>query len=111
MSEIIIESREEIEGVIEKNDAVIIYFSTPQCGVCKVLKPKIIELVDAQFPKMVFTYVNCEKFKDVAASYSVFTVPTIVVFLEGKEAVRKARYISVPEFAKELERPYGMMFE
>lgn len=106
-----LESFLEFEEFIEHNEASLIYFSTPQCNVCKVLKPKIIEFINSEFPKVNLAYVDCEALKDVAAQNRIFAVPTIIVFLDGKEFVRKSRNINIPEFHSELERPYNLFFE
>ena len=47
-----IQSIQEFEQALTENDAVLAYFSTDICSVCKVLKPKIAELIANEFPKM-----------------------------------------------------------
>jgi len=100
----------ELEDFKNNNEAILIYFSTPQCSVCKVLKPKLINFVNAEFPKMKMAYINSESLSDVAAQNSIFSVPTILVFLDGREFLRKSRNINLVEFHAELERPYSMFF-
>ncbi|MCB0731807.1 MAG: thioredoxin family protein [Ignavibacteriae bacterium] len=101
---------ENFEKFVKDKEASLIYFSTPQCNVCKVLKPKIIELINTDYPKIKMGYVNCEQVKDVAAQNRIFTVPTIIVYLDGKEFIRKSRNINMAEFSNELERPYSLYF-
>ena len=102
---------EEYKIFIENNEGALVYFSTPQCNVCKVLKPKIIEFIKTEFSKIKLGYVNTIEVKEAAAQNNIFAVPTILVFLEGKEFLRKSRNISVAEFRQELARPYSMFFE
>ncbi len=102
---------EEYKIFIENNEGALVYFSTPQCNVCKTLKPKIIEFIKTEFPKIKLGYVNTIDVKEAAAQNSIFAVPTILVFLEGKEFLRKSRNISIAEFRQELARPYSMFFE
>ena len=103
-------SLEEYTKFINENASTLVYFSTPQCNVCKILKPKIMELINNDFNKIKMAYVNCEALKEVAAQNRIFTVPTILVFLDGKEFLRKSRNISIIEFKAELQRPYSMFF-
>jgi thioredoxin-like negative regulator of GroEL len=103
-------NKEDFEGFIQNNEASLIYFSTPQCNVCKVLKPKIIELINAEFPKIKLGYVNTEALASIAAQNRIFTVPTILIFLDGKEFNRKSRNINLAEFKYEIERPYKLFF-
>ncbi len=95
---------------IKNNKASLVYFSTPHCNVCKILKPKIINFIKSEFPNIKLGYVNTIEVKDAAAQNNIFTVPTILFFLEGKEFLRKSRNISIAEFRKELERPYSIFF-
>ncbi len=101
----------EFENFVAQNPGAVVYFSTPQCNVCKVLKPKLKELLKSDFPEMNFAYVNCEEAKEIAAQNGVFAVPTISFSLDGKEFIRKSRNVNLAELAHELKRPYSLMFE
>jgi len=103
-------SSEDFNKLIHSNKAVVVYFSTPDCGVCKILKPKLIEFLSEKFPLVKFGYVNIELSKETAAQNSVFTVPTILFFIEGKEYIRKARFVNFDELENELGRIYTYLF-
>ena len=60
-------SIEEYDKFISGNSGALVYFSTPQCNVCKVLKPKIKEFIDSEFPNIKLGYIDCEAQKEVAA--------------------------------------------
>ena len=106
-----IKSLDEFLMQKEENAAVLAYFSTDACSVCKVLKPKVEEMVTAMFPKMQLVYVKSDVLPDVAAQNSVFTAPTIVVFFDGRETIRKSRAIGVGELQHEMARYYSMLFD
>ncbi|MBZ0178066.1 MAG: thioredoxin family protein [Melioribacteraceae bacterium] len=101
----------EIETLIHTNSAVLLYVSTEECSVCKVLKPKVIEMINENFPRILFLYVDAEDSKEAAAQLSVFSVPTIIVYFEGREYIRKSRTVGLSELQEEIERLYKMMFE
>ncbi|MHB8581338.1 MAG: thioredoxin family protein [Ignavibacteriaceae bacterium] len=105
-----ISSKEELEKFISNNQGVVVYFSTPSCNVCKVLKPKLIELLEVKFPYMIFAYVDCDKSKELAAQNNIFAVPTILFFIDGKEIIRKSRNVSLIELEGEINRPYSLFF-
>lgn len=111
MQEITLKTIEEFKNFIRQNDGTVSYFSTPTCNVCKALKPKLLEILSNRFSKMRFAYINIEDSRELAAQNHVFTVPTILFHLEGKEFIRKSRNISLGVLAEELDRPYSMMFE
>lgn len=105
-----INTNEEYENYLKSNEAVLFYLSTPQCNVCKVLKPKLIEFINQKFPMIKMGYINTEALPEVSAQNSIFTVPTILVFFDRKEFIRKSRNINLTEFENEIERPYSMFF-
>ncbi len=102
---------EELKQTIQNEDAVMIYFSGEFCGVCKVLQPKIKEAFANEFPKIKQIYISVEQYKQTAAEFGVFAVPTIIVFFDKKEFARKSRNLSVAGFVDELQRPYGLFFQ
>lgn len=105
-----ISSFQKLRDKIEQESAVLVYFSTPDCNVCKVLRPKVRELVSANFPKMGFYYINTSEIPEASAQFSVFTVPTIAVFIDGKEIIRKSRNFGIVELQSEIRRPYSLYF-
>lgn len=46
-----IETLLEFQQLILQNKAISFYLSTPECNVCKVLKPKVIQMVQNDFPQ------------------------------------------------------------
>lgn len=102
---------EEFNFVLEKEDAVLVYFSHEQCNVCKVLKPKIADMLVKHFPKMKMFYADTVKSPEIAGQNNIFTVPSIVCFFGGRETFRKSRNIGVDELGKQIQRPYNMVFE
>lgn len=110
MNIINITSNKELKEFISDNEGVVLYFSTPQCNVCKVLKPKLIELLNDKFPLMKFSYIDCDQYKELAAKYNVFVVPTILFLIKGKEFIRKSRNVSLAQLEEEIIRPYSLFF-
>jgi len=91
-------------------DAVLVYFSHQHCNVCKVLKPKIAEMVSNHFPRIKLTFLDTVKFPEVAGQQSIFTVPTLLIFFGGREYIRVSRNISVSQLQGQIRRPYELMF-
>ncbi|HZL10917.1 MAG TPA: thioredoxin family protein [Prolixibacteraceae bacterium] len=106
-----IQSIKEFDLILAENDAVLAYFSTEACSVCKVLKPKVLEMVTAAFPKLKMIYVESDKSAELAAQHRVFMAPTVVVFFAGRETIRKSRAFGVDELRSEIQRYYSLLFE
>lgn len=106
-----INSTQEFEQLLAEQDAVLAYFSTDECSVCKVLKPKVFEMISESFPKMKMVYVESEKLPELAAQNRVFTAPTVIVFFAGRETIRKSRAFGVDELKMAIQRPYSLLFD
>ena len=96
---------------INTGEPVLIYFSGENCAVCKVLKPKIEEAITQNFPKMHILEVQTELHKEITSHFTVFSIPTILVYFDTKEFFRFGRNISIVSFIQDLKRPYNMLCE
>jgi len=104
-----ISSLENLESILADKIAVIIYFTSPACNVCKVLRPKLMEITANTYPDMGRYYVDISETPEISAEYSVFAAPTIIVLFDGKEFARKSRSMSPELLMKEIERPYSIL--
>ena len=100
---------QNINKTINENMAVMVYFSAPTCNVCHALKPKLLEALDKNFKEFKVQSVDISVEEDIAPHFGVFAIPTVLVFLDGKEFLRKSRHMSVGEVIKEIQRPYEIM--
>ena len=100
---------EDINNIISENMAVMLYFSAPTCNVCHALKPKLLEAIDENFKEFEIVSVDTSVSQEIAAQFSVFAIPTVLVFLDGREFLRKSRHMSIGEVVNEIKRPYEIM--
>ena len=101
---------EEWHHLLATEPAVLVFFYSDSCGVCRALKPRIRELVEVSFPRMEQVYVRAELFPELMSRNLVFAFPTIIVFFEGREYLRKSGAFGIQEFRNELSRLYHLMF-
>lgn len=101
----------EFNDLVNENPAVLAYFSTEACSVCKVLKPKVAHMVEEFFPQIKTLYIQTDQLPELAAQWRIFTAPTVVVFFDGHETIRKSRAFGIEELKGEIQRPYGLLFE
>ncbi len=106
-----IHSTEELKKILKSEIAVMLYFNTTSCSVGESLEQKIKKLLKTYFPKINFYAVDINFYPEIAATYNAFVEPTILVFFEGKETIRKSRNIGVVELQEAIKRPYQLIFE
>jgi thioredoxin-like negative regulator of GroEL len=103
-------SVETIEQTIREHPAVMLYFSAPGCNVCHALKPKLTEAVETNFDAFKILSVDISETPEISSHFGVFAIPTVLVFLDGREFLRKSRHMSVGEVVEAIRRPYEIMF-
>jgi len=96
---------DSIREKIEKETGVVLYFSGEECGVCHALRPKVKALFDEDFPLVEQIYIDAHNDPAISAYFQVFAVPTLIVFLGGREFAREGRAISFHALRERLKVP------
>lgn len=102
---------EEVQNIIRQEAGVLLYFSGETCNVCHALRPKFKALFDSEFPLIKQLYLDAHENPEISAHFQVFSVPTMLVFLDGREFVREGRAVSMHQLTEQLMRPYTIMTE
>lgn len=103
-------SLDKLQILLKDEKAVALYFSSARCGVCEALKPKIQDLIVAEFSHIIFLEIRSDISPEIRGHFGVFTAPTLLVFFEGKEYLRKVRNMGMVELYDGLVRNYNMLF-
>ena len=99
----IIETLTEYQTLKEQEKFSLFLFGSQTCAPCKALKEKII--VWSETHPQVFTgYISIDNNISLAAQENILGAPAILVFVEGKEAIRKIGYFSLEEVFTALDR-------
>ena len=104
-------SLDDFDKILRENQVVLVYFNTSFCNVGEALEPKVKNLVKTNFPKVKYYQVDMNFLPEISAAYSVFVEPTVIVFFEEKETIRKSRNIGISELHEAISRPYQLIFE
>lgn len=101
-------SIESIDAFIKEKGFSMIYYSTESCNVCKALFPKLEQLLQS-YPKIRLARVDIGELTEVAGAFSIFTIPCILAYMEDKEIIREARYISMDLLEEKISRYYSFL--
>ncbi len=71
------------EEVLESSKTVVIDFYADWCGPCKMMSPIIDELANEN-SQIKVGKINVDEAQDLAIQYNVMSIPTIIVFENGK---------------------------
>ena len=76
------------EVVVNSDIPVIVDFWAPWCGPCKMMAPTFTKTA-SKFPlKTLFVKVNTENEQNLGARFGIRSIPTLIVFKDGKEVYR-----------------------
>ena len=106
----ILNSIEELESIKKTQKAFVLYITDGTCNVGEQVAPKLEKLLAAQFPEIKLYYAYTGLNPEVASQLSVFVIPTVLVYFEGKLYIQKSRTFSLQELASEIERYYNILF-
>lgn len=99
-----------LERLASEHLALAVYFSAPDCNVCKVLKPRLMEALELEFPRVQRAEVDVQGARELAAQLQIFSIPTLIILFDGRESQRWVRNIALGEVRREISRPYQMLF-
>lgn len=87
---------------ILKNKKVLVYMSSPNCGVCTVMEEKVISL-HKKYNDFKLISLNSSVDAEIAGQYIMLSAPTVCLFYEEKEVYRGGGYIDLSKLTDHLE--------
>ena len=86
------------------NGLTLVDFSAPWCAPCRLQEP-IIRRLAAQFEGKAFiAAVNIDESRDVASNLGIQSIPTLILFRNGKEVQRFVGLQSEATLSEALEK-------
>lgn len=84
MKELTITTESFQKDVLEADKPVLVDFWAEWCGPCRMLGPVVEGIADKYSDKIVVGKVNVDEQPELAAKFSIMTIPTLIVFKNGQ---------------------------
>ncbi|WP_349410653.1 thioredoxin family protein [Pseudalkalibacillus sp. SCS-8] len=102
-----LKSIDQVNAFIDEHKMAFLYISRTNCSVCHALLPQVREML-MQYATLQMGYVNADEVPDIAGHFSIFTVPVLLLFVEGKEMIRDARFVQMDRLESQLDKIYHL---
>jgi len=89
--------------VLDYKGRVFVDFYADWCGPCKITTP-VIEELSNEMPNIKFIKINVDQNPNLASKYSVFSIPTFIIFKDGKVISQFVGALGKENFITEIEK-------
>lgn len=92
------------EQVLNSPIPVLVNFGAPWCGLCKVIEPTLIHFQDRWDDQINLVHINADDHLKLASTYRIRTLPTLILFANGRSIDRLEGFHSREELRANLDR-------
>jgi thioredoxin 1 len=100
----VFQNYQELQSEISKNGVVLLDCFTSWCGPCKMMAPIIEELAHRYEGRALVVKVDVEAVEEAGYNFKISSVPTLLVFKNGKEVAREIGYKPKDALVKLIEK-------
>lgn len=97
---------EQTIKAIDSERLVLLYISMPNCSVCHAVKPRVEKMFENH--NLPMYSLDAFEYQEVAGKFQVMTAPAILVFYQGKEVHRQARFINFQQLETLIDNYLAM---
>ena len=87
---------QDIEQTLADNPLCLFYIKAPDCGVCNVMLDKV-ERLAGRHPSLCSFYTDIREEPLIAGRFLVYSGPTVLLLIDGKEIYRASQFINLEE--------------
>ena len=89
--------------VKEANVPILVDFWAEWCGPCKQISPILSELAEDYKEKLLIAKVNIDENPEVPSNYGIMSIPTLILFKNGKSVSSQIGLVEKSSLTKWLD--------
>ena len=85
---------EKFNELMQSTKPVLVDFYAEWCGPCQIMKPRILDVAERIGDDAKVIQIDIDKEKELATRFRIQSVPTLIIFKNGKQQWRQSGVIS-----------------
>ena len=85
---------EKFNELMQSTKPVLVDFYAEWCGPCQIMKPRILDVTERIGDDAKVIQIDIDKEKELATRFRIQSVPTLIIFKNGKQQWRQSGVIS-----------------
>lgn len=98
-----VNSTKEFDELVEREKLVLVDFWAVWCAPCRMIAPVIEKLSEQYEGKITVAKVDVDQQQELSIRYGIQSIPTVILFKEGKIAAKEIGVKPLTSFTKLLD--------
>ena len=99
---IILQNADDFKAYVDQAPVLLIEIGSKTCAPCGAIQNRI-ELWHQAHPESQYLYIPVEQFRNLCAQLGIFSVPVVLVYVQGKLTLRECGFFGLNELLSKVE--------